>query len=98
MKYSVKQNGNALEVTVEGRLDTVSAPTLQSELEPMLHGIDELTFDFSKLDYISSAGLRTLLSAHKSLNMGGKTRVIHCNPVVKEVFAVTGFDKIMTIE
>lgn len=98
MKYTAKQNGNKLEVAVEGRLDTVSAPELQKALEPLVHGMDELIFDFSNLDYISSAGLRTLLWAHQNLNMHGKTHVIHCNPVVKAVFDVTGFDDVFDYE
>ena len=98
MKYTTKQNGTVLEVAVEGRLDTVTAPELESALAPMLSETDTLVFDFSKLDYISSAGLRALLVCHRGMRMGGKTTVKNCNPVVRQVFDVTGFMEIMTIE
>lgn len=98
MTYSIKRNGNALELALEGRLDTVTAPDLEKALLPIPQGVDTLVFDFSKLVYISSAGLRVVLRAHRSLPMGGRTKILNCNPVVKEVFSVTGFSQIVEFE
>ena len=95
MTFSINRNGNALELALEGRLDTVTAPDLEKALSPIPEGVDTLVYDFSKLDYISSAGLRVMLRAYRSLPMGGKTKVRNCNPVVKEVFSVTGFSEIV---
>ena len=93
-----KQNGTALEIALEGRLDTMTAPELEAELNKSLGGADSLTLDFSKLEYISSAGLRVLLSAHKTMNAKGGMTVTHVNEIVQEVFEVTGFSEILTIE
>ena len=93
-----KQNGTALEIALEGRLDTMTAPELEAELNKSLGGADSLTMDFSKLEYISSAGLRVLLSAHKTMNARGGMTVTHVNEIVQEVFEVTGFAEILTIE
>ena len=98
MTYSIKRNGNALELALEGRLDTVTAPDVEKALLPIPQGVDTLVFDFSKLVYISSAGLRVVLRAHRSLPMGGRTKILNCNPVVKEVFSVTGFSQIVDLE
>ena len=68
---------------------------MEKALSPIPEGVDTLVYDFSKLDFISSAGLRVMLRAHRSLPMGGKTKVMNCNPVVKEVFSVTGFSEIV---
>jgi len=97
MTYKTNKNGNVLEVAVAGRIDTVTAPDLEKAILPLPEGTSELLFDFSSLDYISSAGLRVLLRAHRSLPMGGKTKVLNCNPVVKEVFSATGFADILDI-
>lgn len=93
-----KQNGTALEIALEGRLDTMTAPELEAELNKSLGGADSLTMDFSKLEYISSAGLRVLLSAHKTMNAKDGMTVTHVNEIVQEVFEVTGFAEILTIE
>ena len=98
MTITKKQNGTALEIALEGRLDTVTAPELESELKTSLDGAESLVFDFSKLDYISSAGLRVLLSAHKAMAGKGGMKVTHVNEIVQEVFEVTGFSDILTIE
>lgn len=98
MTYSIEKKGTTLEITAAGRLDTVSAPDLEKALTPMPEDVDTLVFDFANLDYVSSAGLRVILRAHRSMRMGGKTRIINCNPVVKEVFSVTGFADILEIE
>lgn len=98
MKCTTNKNGSVLEVTVEGRLDTLTAPDLESELKPLLSGVETLVFDFAKLDYISSAGLRVILNAHRSIHMGGKTTLKNCNAVVKEVLDITGLNNILEVE
>ena len=90
-------NGKAC-YAVEGRLDTTTAPDLESALKGDMGGITELVMDFSKLDYISSAGLRVLLSAHKVMSKKGGMKLTHVNEMVQEVFEVTGFSDILTIE
>ena len=98
MTIEKKMNGTALEIALEGRLDTMTAPELEAELKQSMTGADSLTLDFSKLEYISSAGLRVLLSAHKAMNAKGGMKVTHVNEIVQEVFEVTGFADILTIE
>ena len=98
MTITKTQNGNALEIALEGRLDTMTAPELEAELSRSLSGAEALVLDFSKLDYISSAGLRVLLSAHKAMSTKGGMKVINVNEIVREVFDVTGFADILTIE
>ena len=98
MKITKTQQGNALKISLEGRLDTVSAPELQKELKAALDGIDSLELDFEKLDYVSSAGLRVLVSAHKSLLGKGSMKITHANVVVREVFDVTGLMDILSVE
>ena len=97
MTINKKQNGNALEIALEGRLDTTTAPELEKELNG-LSGVEQLTLDFAGLEYISSAGLRVLLSAHKIMSRKGGMKVTHVNEIVNEVFEVTGFSDILTIE
>jgi anti-sigma B factor antagonist len=91
-------DGNTLNVALEGRLDTVTAPELEASLREDLDKIDSLVLDFSKLEYISSAGLRVLLSAHKSMAGKGGMKVKNVNEIVNEVFEVTGFADILNIE
>lgn len=91
------QNGNALTIALGGRLDTMSAPELETTLKDALIGVEELTFDFEKLDYISSAGLRVLLTAQKTMNRQGSMKVQHVNEIISEIFEVTGFSDILTI-
>ncbi len=98
MTINKKANGTALEIALEGRLDTMTAPELEAELNQSLDGVEALTLDFSKLDYISSAGLRVLLSAHKAMSTKGGMKVKNVNEVVVEVFDVTGFADILDIE
>jgi anti-sigma B factor antagonist len=97
MTINKKQNGTAMEIALEGRLDTMTAPNLEAELKS-LDGVESLTMDFSKLEYISSAGLRVLLSAHKAMASKGGMKITHVNEIVQEVFEVTGFSDILTIE
>ena len=90
------ENGKAL-FTLEGRLDTVTAPELEQEFKAALEGVSELTLDFEKLEYISSAGLRVLLSAQKTMNKQGEMKLIHVSETILEIFEVTGFKDILTI-
>ena len=87
-----------LTVTLEGRLDTTTAPQLEMELKSSLDGVTMLVMDFEKLEYISSAGLRVLLSAQKIMNKQGEMKVIHVSDVINEIFEVTGFSDILNIE
>lgn len=89
--------GTKLEILLEGRLDTTTSPSLEAELKQSLDGITELVFNFEKLDYISSAGLRILLAAQKIMNKQGSMLVTNVNEVIAEVFEVTGFSDILTI-
>ncbi len=98
MKISKTRNESALTVALEGRLDTTTAPQLESELKSALSGTTELVFDLTKLDYISSAGLRVLLSTQKVMNKQGSMKIINVNETIMEVFDVTGFVDILTIE
>ncbi len=98
MTITKTQNGTALTLALEGRLDTMTSPDLEAELNKSLPGVDSLTLDLSKLDYISSAGLRVLLSAHKLMSARGGLKVTNVNEIVREVFEVTGFADILTIE
>ena len=91
------ENASAV-FTLEGRLDTVTAPELEAALKEVLNGLTELTLDFEKLEYISSAGLRVLLSAQKIMAKQGTMKVIHVNETIMEIFEVTGFTDILTIE
>ena len=92
------QNGGCLTIALEGRLDTTTAPELEKEIKLSLVGVTELVMDFAKLDYISSAGLRVLLAAHKTMMKQGSMKVVHANEMVMEVFEVTGFADILNIE
>ena len=90
------ENGKAL-FELQGRLDTVSAPRLEQEIRSSLDGVDELTFDLKELEYISSAGLRVLLTAQKIMNKQGTMTIRNANEMVTEVFEITGFSDILTI-
>ena len=98
MTINKTMDGKTLNVALEGRLDTVTAPELEASLREDLEKADSLVLDFGKLEYISSAGLRVLLSAHKSMVPKGGMKVTHANDIVKEVFDVTGFSDILNIE
>ena len=91
-------NGSDLKVILEGRLDTSTAPQLEAELNHALSGVTALKFDLAKLDYISSAGLRVLLSSQKTMNKQGSMVITNASAEVKEIFDVTGFSDILTIE
>lgn len=90
-------SGTKLILSVEGRLDTLTAPELEKEINASLGGVEEIVFDFSKLEYISSAGLRVLLSAQKKAAGKGGCTVTGANETVKEIFDITGFADILNI-
>lgn len=98
MNVVKKLDGDKFELKVEGRLDTTTAPELDEEIKAAIDDVKELIFDFSDLDYISSAGLRVLLSAQKIMNKQGEMKVTNVNETIMEIFEVTGFSDILTIE
>ncbi len=98
MNIIKKPEGTTLTVALEGRLDTTTAPQLEAELRTAVNGVTELILDLEKLDYISSAGLRVLLSAQKVMNRQGSMTLRHVQPAIMEIFDVTGFIDILNIE
>ena len=98
MTITKNQNGSHLDLALEGRLDTTTAPQLEAELKQSVNGVTELAMDFSKLEYLSSAGLRVLLSAQKVMNKQGSMVIKNVNETIQEIFEVTGFSDILTIE
>lgn len=98
MNIIKKQDGTTLTVALEGRLDTVTSPHLEGELRTAVNGVTELIFDLTGLEYISSAGLRVLLSAQKVMNRQGKMTIRNVKPEIMEIFEVTGFVDILSIE
>ena len=98
LNIETKRNASELTVALSGRLDTNTAPELEAALKTALEGVEELTFDFEKLDYISSAGLRVLLATQKTMNRQGSMKVKNANEIIMEIFEVTGFADILTIE
>jgi len=90
--------GNKLTITLTGRMDTTTAPKLEAELKQSIPGVEELVLDFAGLEYLSSAGLRVLLSAQKVMNRQGSMVIKHVNDTIMEIFEVTGFADILTIE
>ena len=98
MTIEKKTNGAELILTLTGRMDTTTAPQLEAELKASLGGVEHLVLDFAALDYLSSAGLRVLLAAQKIMNKQGDMVVRHVNEMIAEVFEVTGFCDILTIE
>ena len=98
MTITKEQKGSALTILLEGSLDTMSAPELEAELSRSLDGVEELIFDFGNLTYISSAGLRAMVAAYKSMSGKGDMKIIRVNEVVMEIFQVTGLDEALNIE
>ena len=90
--------GSMLNIALEGRLDTTTAPQLEEELKRSWDGVTELILDFQALDYLSSAGLRVILAAQKVMNRQGRMVVRHVNESIMEVFELTGFVDILAIE
>ena len=98
MTITTTRKTSSLIVQLEGRLDTTTSPQLEAELSASLEGVTNLTLDLEKLDYLSSAGLRVILAAQKRMNKQGQMVVRHVNETIMEVFEVTGFVDILTIE
>lgn len=98
MEIKKTKNGTALTLAITGRIDTTTAPQLETELKADIDGVTQLYLDFSQVEYISSAGLRVLLSAQKIMNRQGKMTLSHVSEPVMEVFEVTGFVDILTVE
>ncbi len=98
MDINKNLEGSKLTVALTGRLDTTTSPQLETELRNSVAGITELVFDLEALDYISSAGLRVLLSAQKVMNKQGEMKITNVKPEIMEIFDVTGFVDILTIE
>ena len=97
MEIKKTQNGSELNVAVEGRLDTTTAPQLEAELKQSINGVEKLVLDFAKLEYLSSAGLRVLLSAQKAMSKQGEMIICNVNDTISEIFEITGFIDILTI-
>lgn len=91
-------NGTELEISLIGRMDTTTAPQFEAELKESIDGVQKLVLNFEKLEYISSAGLRVVLSAQKIMNKQGEMVIRNVNEIVMEVFEITGFVDILTIE
>lgn len=98
MTITKTQNGTSLSLALEGRLDTTTAPELEAEIRNSSEGITDLTLDFSNLVYLSSAGLRVILAAQKQMSKQGKMVIKNVNETIMEVFEITGFVDILTIE
>ena len=98
MEIEIKRNDIQLVVRVNGELNTLTAPEFEKQVFPELNGINDLVLDFEKLDYISSAGLRVLLVSKKVMDKQGEMVVRHPNNEVMEIFEITGFKDILTIE
>lgn len=98
MTITKNLDGNKLTLNLEGRLDTMTAPELEQEVKESLTGIENLVIDMKELSYISSAGLRVLLSAQKIMNRQGEMVIKNVNETIAEVFEVTGFNEILTVE
>ena len=98
MTIQKKKEGKKLTVSIEGRLDTNTTPQAEKELMESIENVKELILDFKSLDYISSAGLRLLLMLQKKMSVQGSMKIINANDLVKEIFEVTGFSDILTIE
>ena len=98
MTIEKNQNGTELTLAISGRLDTTTAPELEAELKQSLDGVERLVLDFATLEYLSSAGLRVILAAQKVMNKQGEMIIKNVNETINEIFEVTGFIDILTIE
>lgn len=98
MTIDKKVEDDVLTYTLTGRLDTVTSPELEADMKHSLDGVQKLLMDFSGLEYISSSGLRVLLAAQKVMNNQGEMVLYHVNDTIMEVFEITGFSDILTIE
>ena len=98
MKIEKTIIGSAAVLKISEALDTETAPELEALLRNELEGVDDLTFDFEELEYVSSAGLRVIIFAQKMMNEAGKMKIIHVNESIMEIFEITGFTNILKIE
>ena len=98
MLINKEAKGDALTISLDGRLDTTTAPQLEAEINSSLGGVKNFVIDMEKLVYVSSAGLRVLLKAQKIMNKQGSMVIKNVSPEIKEIFEVTGFDELLTIE
>ena len=98
MTITKKENGKSFTLSVEGRLDTLTAPELEKEINELSASAEDLVVDFAKLEYISSAGLRVLLSAHKVFAKKSGMTITNVNETIMDIFEVTGFKDILTIK
>lgn len=98
MNIEKNDNGRELTFTIAGRLDTTTAPQLEAELKRSIPGVEKVVFDFASLQYVSSAGLRVLLAAQKVMNKQGEMVIRNVNETIHDIFEVTGFVDILTIE
>lgn len=98
MKLDKRKNGASLLVTLEGSLDTLTAPKLENELKTQWNDITELILDFSGVDYVSSAGLRVIMEADRRMGERGKMIIRNVNDDVRNVFEITGFDELLNLE
>ena len=98
MTINQMKQGDQLTLAIEGRIDTKTAPELTAALNSSLDGVKELVFDFAKVSYISSAGLRVLMVAQKQMIQQGAMSIIHANADLMEIFKVTGIVNVLTIK
>ena len=98
MKIERNVNGTAVTLKIVGRLDTSTAPVLETAIDDCSEEIQELVLECSELEYVSSAGLRVILKAQKKMNIQGSMKLIGVNESIMEVFDITGFADILTIE
>lgn len=94
MTISKNRIDDCLTIALEGRLDTITSPELETVVKENIGGVKELVFDFDKLEYISSAGLRVILSAQKIMNKQGKMQIANAHELVRSVFAITGMESV----
>lgn len=98
MEIKKTTNNDEVTVSLTGRLDTVTAPQLEQEIKNSITGVTKLVLDFTELEYISSAGLRVLLMAQKTMNKQGSMIIKNVNETIMEVFEITGFADVLTVE
>ena len=98
MTINVQKDGEKLTLAPEGRIDTVTSPEFSKAIDDNIEGVKDLVIDLEKLEYISSAGLRVLLTTQKNMNKVGTMKLTHVNDVIMDVFNITGFVDILTIE
>ena len=91
-------NGTELTIAITGRLDTTTAPQLEAEFKQSINGVEKLVLDFAALEYLSSAGLRVILAVQKTMNKQGEMIIRNVNETIREIFELTGFIDILTIE